>query len=571
MFAAPDHTRTRGCVERLVLAHRGTPAQAEMLFVFLVAHWGHVPTELRERVMALSVLFQKHSQNPTLIYELYFEDEGGLEELVTLALRGGGDVRAKRPRDEEPLPPLQDVVDQVLDDSKMELFGFQKAAVRCFERQRGLGVFFATGNGKTATAIACAQVEIRKNPELKVVVVAPKSLLENFQIGMDKFGVLRNDPHYDFYTFESFVNVALERPQILRGALLIVDEAHHLRTSVYPNLRAKLNKRGKAYKAARDPTPEQRAFLDKYKAISDVLTHCLRQDFSWPLDEVFRQTGVDLGDLAPRSLRMLMAAREAYKVLLLSATPVYNDSYDIANLTSLVRGQGVMSKRHFKTLLRDRAAFHRTFQGLFVWKDIAPNDPDFPRLEVEKVLVPMTAEYYEKYHNIELENSADWERPWAFLGGVRQATLGLPSNPKCSYVKERLEADHATPTMIHSAFITRGLRHMQKQIDEEKIPYVEITGDTPVDERAAAVASLNAQEVSTLFVSCAGSEGTIQLGVRLTLSRIGYQGAATHVFTGDQMEFARHVADDWPWTTSIVACTFASGAARASCVSNDSG
>lgn len=372
------------------------------------------------------------------------------------------------------------------------------------------------GNGKTATAIAAAQVELRRDPTLKVTVVAPKSLIGNFQNALVKFGVCSEDvSRYSFYTFEAFAIKQLERPDLLAGSLLIVDEAHHARTDVYPNVRAKVKAHAKRIDKipAADRSPQQTAYVERLKLIQDALTASGKRDYSWPVDDVLRFTGVDISQQTPRSLRLLMAGRYAVKVLLLTATPCYNATYDVANLTSLLTGRGVMSHRHFKHLLKDKFAFERTFRGLFAFKDVEPDDPAFPKLEIETVRIPMTQEYYQEYHRIENDNREDWTRPWIFMAGVRQAALGLEDNPKCAYVQSVLEQDCKTPTLVHSAFISKGLRKMQSLI-EAKVPFLEITGDTPVHERDEAIQAINDGDVGTLFVSNAGGEGLDLKGLR---------------------------------------------------------
>ena len=508
--------RIRGCIERLVREHHGTKEHGEALFNFLLGSWGDNMTELRDRVMALSTYFNNHKNDEQLIFDMFFTDESGFHDLVSAALRGTNPNHVSAQKRQKiaapaaaPVAFAPDIVTDVLGQLEMKLFDFQEAAVRQMQKQRGLILSYATGNGKTLVAVASAQVAIAQNHALRVIVIAPKSLIENFQIGMEKCGVPRHDVHYSFYTFEGFSNAWLTNTRLTEGAFLIVDESHHGRTLIYSNLRCKIKTRFVKIKNIDEArrTPEQHRFMEKFKLIGDTLSASARHAFSHPLEDVQRRTGISINEMAPKSLRLIEAARIAEKVLLLTATPCYNESRDVCNLVSMVKGQGVMSRRYFKSLQSDDFAFRNHFRNMFAFKDVDPNDPDFPKLEIETVRIPMTQEYYQQYHAIEMDMEADWSSPWVFMGGVRQATLALEDNPKCQYVLDKLLAEPNETTLIYSAFISKGLKKMQKRVEEKHIDHFEITGDTPVDERAGAVLALNNKDANVLFISNAGGEG----------------------------------------------------------------
>lgn len=156
---ADRHAKIRAVLERMMLANGAAPQHVEMLFRFMMARWGHSTSDVRERVMALATYLQNNAANRALIYDLYFTDNEGLSDLITAAVRGTNVVDAqatKRARIAEPVAAAAaaasnsiDLVDQVISECKMELFDFQIDAVRRFQHQRGLGIFYWTGERRT--------------------------------------------------------------------------------------------------------------------------------------------------------------------------------------------------------------------------------------------------------------------------------------------------------------------------------------------------------------------------------------------------------------------------------------
>jgi hypothetical protein len=70
----------------------------------------------------------------------------------------------------------------------------------------------------------------------------------------------------------------------------------------------------------------------------------------------------------------------------------------------------------FKKWCANQDYFQSLVRGLFLFQDVKKNDPDFPRVIKNKVDLPMSPEYYEAYHNIEMELNMtrfmDLRNPW---------------------------------------------------------------------------------------------------------------------------------------------------------------
>ena len=417
------------------------------------------------------------------------------------------------------------------------LFPYQTDAVQWLVRGSGGVLAFEMGTGKTLVAVAAAEALRRQDPMRPVVVVLPKTLHGNFQDTLVRYGVAEPFPGYAFYTYEGFTVAFVKDRTLGRGAVLICDEAHALRTDIYKALRVHLPSAAAAAAAAT-------ADVD-VAALRDFIKVQAAEDFSWPIEAVQQRFGLDLLPHAPRALVVLMAARRASHRILLTATPCYNSTYDLANLACLVRGDGVMSRRYFKTL---SPAY---FRGLLRFQPIAPGDPDFARQEEFTVELPMSDEYYRQYREVEQANHVAWGQPWQFYSGVRQGTLGLPGNPKVEWCVRRVQEATARNQrcLVFSAFLGYGLCKVQEQLTAVGIPWTEITGQTATVDRTAAVSRFNAGGL-VLMVSAAGGEGIDLKGCEVVIimeaefnapreSQVAGRGVRRHAH--DYLPLARRV------------------------------
>lgn len=464
------------CICRLLLHYGAKRHHCDVLFNYLLQRYPGNFSEMKQVLISLRWFFehQEHQEHGH-VFDRYFKDRNTLDELTRVLI-----IQKKRAWKEEEKQPkkIQKTVLDDKSDDKSILFDFQKKSVIQLTKQRGLVLSYATGNGKTLVAVSATVVF----SDLDVVVVAPKSLLSNFRHCLQTFGGGVTN-RFAFYTFEKFSVEWLKDPELTRNKFLIVDECHHARTDVYANLFKKI-------------TNDQ---------VRQVLEEEARKDFSDPIGAVKNKLGIFIHKFAPRSLRLIEAAKIAKKVLLLTATPCYNDTYDVANLASMAKGIGVMSRDYHRLLTKSPAEFSRFFRNTFAFKDIDKNDPDFPQLEVKTVRIPMTPEYYKAYHAVEERTLDNDKNPWIFLNGVRQATLGLENNPKFDFVLDLLQRDPDTPTLVHSSFVEKGLDKLKQLV--KHIPFAEITGETTTRDRDRAVQAFNHGKIKLLFVSNAGGEG----------------------------------------------------------------
>lgn len=409
-------------------------------------------------------------------------------------------------------PPVEPAVEPPLDlpairQSKIPLADFQVSAVRQILKERGTCLCFATGNGKSLVAVTATQQLLLNNPALKIVVVAPLSLLENFRISLERYGVDREHRAYSYYTYEGFTIEAIRNPDILRDKVVVYDEVHHVRTEVHTTLRNKHKAYvNRLYSREKPLTDAEKRYLKFEGDVKQSLSAAVRAGNVDPIHYVRSQTSVDISPIAPRSLIVINASKKAFKVIGLTATPLVNGINDLSNLVSILRRENVYSITFFKHHKYDSIK-----KGEFLFKDVDPNDPDFPRLHVHNIDIEMDPNYYIQYHEVEMEvlskkKSIDIENPWPFLNGMRRATQALEEAAKPRFALDIVLQNKKT--LIFSVFKKHGIHTVRSLLNERKVPFVEITGDVKEVDRERAVNDFNNGNTNVALITAAGGEGT---------------------------------------------------------------
>ena len=97
-----------------------------------------------------------------------------------------------------------------------------------YSNLQGAVMFHGVGSGKTLTAVVSAFWYLLVYPKSRVIVISPSALIYNFMASMIQYGVSIEDKRYQFITFDKY----LRKPIIAKDCLLIVDEAHNMRTDM---------------------------------------------------------------------------------------------------------------------------------------------------------------------------------------------------------------------------------------------------------------------------------------------------------------------------------------------------
>ena len=397
--------------------------------------------------------------------------------------------------------------------SELPLKSYQLNALRHLVNGRGIIIAFPTGTGKTLTAVVAAFCWLALDKKHRVKVLLSPSLVGNFKLGIEEYGADPEDKRFSFYSYSKFAKRFGDEGGASRrhddgrcGSrdMLIVDEAHELRTKITAS---------------------------KRNSRAAVAVRC---------------------------------AQKVGKVLLLTATPVFNAERDVINQLSMVLGETPPTEAKFNRLMEDEERFVEKYHGLvaFAGPERKPKPkkketlfdplngitmncgaferhaPNFPRVQECDVEIEMDKPYYKAYRKIEqlkapLNDSNG--NPWVFYTGLRQAANKITTDClKCDFVMDIVRK--GKNTVVHSVFLGRGIDIIAEQLEEEGIPYAKVTGSMKAEDRQLAVASYNRstsdklakksgvvsknkkKSVKVLLISRAGGQGLDLKGTRYMIT-----------------------------------------------------
>jgi superfamily II DNA or RNA helicase len=343
-------------------------------------------------------------------------------------------------------------------DTDLTIKKHQMSVANHLVENRGAIVVHSVGTGKTLCAIATAQCMLLNHIVNKVIVVTPTSLQENFKNQMKMYGIDENENEnldkYHFYTIQKLVNDIESKNVITSDNALVIIDEAH-------NLRT-----------------------------------------------------LDGGRVEP----ILRYVKKAPRVLLLTATPLINYSYDIINLVSLIRGTKPITIDYFTKLIKDKSKSMKTeleayLSDIFSFYIKNKPDPNFPRKKIIDVFLPMDqiyAKLYQDVENGEVNKIPDFKGKniHVFYNGLRRASNILEKkSPKVDWIIQKFKSDPKAKYVIFSHYLNMGIKPVMKYLDSKKIPYGLVTGDLTMEERQQAVDDYNSETIRILFISKAGSEG----------------------------------------------------------------
>jgi SNF2 family DNA or RNA helicase len=369
--------------------------------------------------------------------------------------------------------------------SNLPLKSHQELLVKHIMTHRGLLAIHAVGSGKTLSAVTASQCFLKKYPDKRVVVVTPKSLQENFIKEMYQYDPQVSLSKYTFYTVDGFAQKHNEIK--CKNIMLIIDEAHNLRTEIKNN------------------------------------------------------TGM-------RSLCLINCAKSAFKVLLLSATPIINGPYDLVNLISMVDGTTNIDKKQFSQICDDPKKFKDYFKCKI--SIFTPNKKEteafYPRSRIHEIFIQMTYNYERKY--LEVENNMSDEKifqnPKIFYNGVRRASNKIDSDraaPKIRWIRNFFNEHVSGKCVIFSHWLESGIMTIILLLTKLKIKHMYIDGSMSIHDRKEAVNQYNSNNIRVLLISKAGGEGLDLKETRyMILLEPGWNPAISEQVIGRGIRFKSH-------------------------------
>ena len=346
-------------------------------------------------------------------------------------------------------------------DSDIVLKKHQLSVSNQLIKTRGVIAVHSVGTGKTLTAISTSQCLLNKNIVENIIVITPTSLQKNFINQAFQYGLTQKqiDTYFTFYTIQGITNsIELGKVSNPSGSLVIIDEAHNLRT---------LN--GSRFNT-----------INKYvKKASKVLLLTATPLINYQSDII--------------NLISLVTGNK----------PISQEKFltMIANANTNTNSNSTEFKEYIDGVFN------------FYIKDSSVPDPNFPNKKILEIFLPMENSYLKTYEKVEQgqENKIKDFRGkniHVFYNGLRRASNIIETkSPKVDWIKEKINSEPDSKYVIFSHFINMGIVPVMNWLNKIKIPYAHVTGDLSIEERSDAVDQYNSDKIKVLFISKAGSEG----------------------------------------------------------------
>tara|TARA_Y100000591_G_scaffold36115_1_gene26747 strand:+ start:376 stop:2091 length:1716 start_codon:yes stop_codon:yes gene_type:complete len=394
------------------------------------------------------------------------------------------------------LPDVQTMSDRIVRQATKESISVRQHQEDCAEaikHTHGLLLRHGLGTGKTYTSIYMFETLNSQSGELKgklkAQVIVPAKLQSNFANEVKNAGV-----RYDRYTISSYekflkdVSKIDNKKEYFKNTVLIVDEGHLIRNSA----------------------------TEKASVLEDVSAVC-------------------------------------YKVIVLTGTPLVNYPNDISVLMKMVNPKSdlPMSWSSFKKRFVDTEySFAPAFSFPFYKKVksyklknlnqlygsmrnhiscVYADVENFPRSYFTSKKVEMSEQQYTVYRAMEKENLDSRSREIlyngedvstnsqlnTFLNKTRSisntldglSTVEQALSPKFAAVLNHLEKENRWPVVIYSFFLKSGVLAMKTLLDYGPYRTAIITGNTSMEEVAAAVNAYNDKKLDVLLLSGAAGFG----------------------------------------------------------------
>lgn len=371
----------------------------------------------------------------------------------------------------------------------------QLIAYNFLQKHKGILLFHKMGSGKTISSLYAA-IKFNK----PTIIIGPKSSKKSFIDDLGKLSnILKIDMNnFKFYSYQKIINILLSNFDIFNDKIIIIDEAHHLRSQTQ------------------------------------------------------------------HMMHIINSLVYAYKIILLSGTPVINHPIDLCVLVNIVKNVEIFSidktlfdfyyidriddfnsyadtksnypilklknKPELKTKLSNAISFYAPHLNT----DILQIDiyyPDVPLnqaqlIEYKKYIVKLINPISKRIVHLETDiNAEDFNIDFvslntvkknAFLTATRQLSNTIDNDPSSPKILEIIKhvLDGPKPIIIYSNFLANGIYPISLQLNKYGISYRMIKGTTSEDKMNSIINEYNNGIIDVLLISSAASESITLLNTR---------------------------------------------------------
>jgi len=240
------------------------------------------------------------------------------------------------------------------------------------------------------------------------------------------------------------------------------------------------------------------------------------------------------------NLTVITALGMAYRILLLTATPVINYPNDLAVLINIVNGEDVMptdpsifnnmyyNEEEVRLIntdilakkLNNAISYHRTITRN---SDFPSSETIFREVEMNQIQLEQYAEYIKKYlydkdvvrinptvteiYNVDF-SLFNRKKKNFFLSATRQLSNTVDGNPDFPKITQIMDVIRKGPfpAVVYSNYLKNGIHALAIWFEKENIRYKTITGSTNSAKLSNVVERYNNGDFDVLLISSAGSE-----------------------------------------------------------------
>jgi len=251
-----------------------------------------------------------------------------------------------------------------------------------------------------------------------------------------------------------------------------------------------------------------------------------------------------------RSKSAVLAAYQADKRLLLTATPFISSLLNFVPLINMLYGKNIISttgKDAETSIGKDLTEVNLAKLNYYLYDKVhyvdCKNPNDFPKKIEHREIIPMTNEYYLRY--IEAIQTRDHDifegNPEPFYNGERRAVNRLGEEYFSQKMEKIINIIKDKKSILYSNWLEFGAKPIEKVLKKNEIKYRIFSGETPKGERQKIVDAFNNNEFTALICTKAAGEGIDLKEVRnVVILEPPWDQAALDQITGRAIRYQSH-------------------------------